>query len=152
MSAITSFLVSLGPWNWFILAAALFCLEFVVPGVHFLWFGVAAIVAGALALTIGFGWQFQLIAFAIAAVTSVFLVRRYARDELQRSPRTGLNQGGEHYVGRTLVLEVAISGGRGRVRVGDTLWQAEGPDLPAGSRVRVTGTNGTVLVVERATG
>jgi len=37
------------------------------------------------------------------------------------------------------------------VRVGDTVWQAEGPDAPAGSRVKVTAARGTVLVVERAT-
>jgi hypothetical protein len=33
--------------------------------------------------------------------------------------------------------------------VGDTLWQAAGPDLPAGTIVRVTAANATVLQVER---
>jgi membrane protein implicated in regulation of membrane protease activity len=46
------------------------------------------------------------------------------------------------------VVEQAIENGRGKVRVGDTLWSAEGPDAPAGTRVTVTGTRGTVLVVE----
>jgi hypothetical protein len=36
------------------------------------------------------------------------------------------------------------------VRVGDTLWNAEGPDLPKGARAKVTGTNGTVLIVAAA--
>jgi membrane protein implicated in regulation of membrane protease activity len=45
------------------------------------------------------------------------------------------------------VVEQAIENGRGRVRVGDTLWSAEGPDAPAGTRVTVTGSKGTVLVV-----
>ena len=30
-------------------------------------------------------------------------------------------------IGRSLVVEQAIQNGRGKVRVGDTLWQAEGP-------------------------
>ena len=34
-----------------------------------------------------------------------------------------------------------------RVRVGDTVWQAEGPDTPAGTRVKVTGARDTVLIV-----
>ncbi len=54
-------------------------------------------------------------------------------------------------IGRSLVVEDAIQNGRGKVRVGDTVWQAKGPDTPAGARVTVTGAEGTVLVVERAT-
>jgi membrane protein implicated in regulation of membrane protease activity len=34
------------------------------------------------------------------------------------------------------------------VRVGDTLWSAEGEDAPQGATVEVTGVNGTVLVVQ----
>ena len=40
-----------------------------------------------------------------------------------------------------------INRGRGKVQVGDTVWTAEGPDMPAGARAKVTGVNGTVLVV-----
>ena len=39
-------LYTLGPWNWFILAVALFILETMIPGVHFLWFGLAAVLLG----------------------------------------------------------------------------------------------------------
>ena len=38
------------------------------------------------------------------------------------------------------------------VRIGDTIWQVRGPDLPAGSRITVTGTDGTMLVVARTEG
>jgi membrane protein implicated in regulation of membrane protease activity len=44
---LTEFLWSLGAWNWFIVAVALFVLETVVPGVHFIWFGLAAVIVGA---------------------------------------------------------------------------------------------------------
>ena len=67
----------LGPWNWFILAVLLFTLETVVPGVHFLWFGLAAVVVGLLALATGIAWQWQLIAFGVISVLTVFWVRRY---------------------------------------------------------------------------
>ena len=38
------------------------------PGVHFLWFGVAAVLVGLLALATGFAWQWQLIAFGVISV------------------------------------------------------------------------------------
>jgi membrane protein implicated in regulation of membrane protease activity len=54
------------------------------------------------------------------------------------------------YVGRVVTVEEPIAGGRGKVRVGDTVWSAQGSDAPLGARVRVTGTNGCVLLVEHA--
>jgi inner membrane protein len=147
--SIYSFFAGLGPWNWFILAVILFALETVIPGVHFLWFGVAAVLIGLLALATDIAWQWQLIAFAIIAVATVFLVRRYARPDATLSDLPDLNVRGAQYIGRTVTVEEPIRSGRGKVRVGDTVWQAEGPDSAAGSRVRVTSVNGTVLVVER---
>lgn len=38
--------------------------------------------------------------------------------------------------------------GRGKIKAGDSLWLVSGPDLPAGSQVRVTGQDGVVLRVE----
>ncbi len=144
-----NFFAGLGPWNWFILAVILFALETVIPGVHFLWFGVAAVLVGLVALATDIAWQWQLIAFAIIAVATVFLVRRYARPDATLSDLPDLNVRGAQYIGRTVTVEEPIRSGRGKVRVGDTVWQAEGPDSAAGSRVRVTSVNGTVLVVER---
>jgi hypothetical protein len=46
------------------------------------------------------------------------------------------------------VLEEPIENGFGKVRVGDSLWRVKGGDAAAGTRARVTGTDGFVLVVE----
>jgi membrane protein implicated in regulation of membrane protease activity len=48
------------------------------------------------------------------------------------------------------MVEEPIVHGRGKVRIGDTLWMAEGPDAPAGAEVRVTAAQGAVLRVELA--
>jgi membrane protein implicated in regulation of membrane protease activity len=145
------FLYGLGPWNWFILAAVLLIMETMIPGVHFLWFGIAAILIGLLGLATGLAWQWQVLAFGLLSVLAVFWVRKYARPDVAISDLPDLNVRGQQYIGRSLVVEQAIQNGRGKVRVGDTLWAAEGPDVPAGDRVVVTGAKGTVLVVERAT-
>jgi hypothetical protein len=150
MQGLWGVLYDLGPWNWLILAVVLLILETVIPGVHFLWFGIAAAIIGVLALWTGFAWPVQVLAFALLSVVVVFWVRRYARPDMAISDLPDLNVRGQQYIGRSLVVEQAIQNGRGKVRLGDTLWSVEGPDAPAGSNVTVTGVRGTVLVVERA--
>ncbi|MEO8420907.1 MAG: NfeD family protein [Hyphomicrobium sp.] len=147
---LSEFLWSLGAWNWFIVAVALFALESVVPGVHFVWFGVAAVIVGALGLTVDIAWEWQLITFAIISCITVFFARRYASPEMATSDQPELNLRAEQYVGRVVTVEQAIADGRGKVRVGDTVWNAQGSDAPQGARVKITGTNGTCLLVEHA--
>jgi membrane protein implicated in regulation of membrane protease activity len=45
-------------------------------------------------------------------------------------------------IGRLAVIEQAIAAGRGRLAIDGTTWSVEGPDLPAGTRVRITGRQG----------
>ena len=139
-----------GPWNWFFLVVALFLLDSVVPGVHFLWFRMAAVATGVLALATGIAWKWQLLAFGVFSVAAAFWVRRFAQPDHLKSDLPDLNARGRQYIGRAFVVEEAIECGRGKVRVGDTLWPAEGPDAPVGASVTVTGARGTALVVESA--
>ena len=149
------FLFSLGVWNWFFLAIILFALETIIPGVHFLWFGLAAAVVGlivvalgALGADAGFTWPLQLVLYAVISVGTVFWVKRYARPETSKSDLPNLNVRGAQYVGRRVTVEVDIVKGRGKVRIGDTIWVARGPDAPKGSTVKIVSVDGTVLVVE----
>ncbi len=41
----------------------------------------------------------------------------------------------------------AIGPGHGRVKIADSTWLADGPELAAGNRVRVVGARGPVLLV-----
>lgn len=157
MTAIGDLFRLLGPWNWVILAVALFVLETVLPGVNLLWFGLAAMVIGAVAIAFAdfapdaaalFTWQWQLVSFAVLAVATVFFVRRYASPAAGPSDEPGLNTRSLRYVGRVFTVAEPIVDGRGKVRVGDGLWLVEGPDVPAGTRVKVVGVNATVLIVE----
>lgn len=149
MQQISQLLSTLGAWNWFIIAAALFMLETVVPGVYLLWFGIAAVIVGALAFMTGFTLSWQLVAFALISVATVFWVRRFAKPDTTPSDLPNLNVRGAQYIGRVVVVEEGIVNGRGKVRVGDSIWSAEGEDAAAGERVEVTGVNNTVLVVAR---
>ena len=150
MQAVRDFLFGLGPWNWFILSVLLFVMETIIPGVHFLWFGIAATCVGILGLATGFSWEWQVIAFGLISMSTVFVINRMFKSEESESEQPDLNLRGQQYIGRTVVVEQAISSGRGKVKVGDTIWTAEGPDLPRGARARITGARGTILLVEAA--
>ncbi len=145
---VLEFLRTLGPWNWMVLAIVLIALETIIPGVHFAWFAAAALAVGGLALVTDVALPWQLVAFACLAVASMFWARRYARTTATVSDVPDLNVRANQYVGRVVIVDEPIRGGRGKVRVGDTVWQAEGADAAAGAQVRITATNGSVFVVE----
>jgi len=43
-----------------------------------------------------------------------------------------------------------MTGGEGRVRVGDSSWRVTGPELLAGTEIRVVRVEGSTLVIEKA--
>lgn len=152
MQSIFDMIVQLGAWVWFALAVILLVLESIVPGVHFVWFGLSAAIVGVIALLVPVPWEWQIIAFALIALAAVFWVRRKSREESSHPDVPDLNVRGAQYIGRVVTVEDAIVNGRGKVRVSDTVWSAEGEDAAKGSRVKVTGVDGTVLVVSKIDG
>jgi len=138
----------LGALHWFVLVVILFLLDAVIPGAHFLWFRLAAVCVGTLDFAIPVAWQWQLVAFGVFSGLAAVFVQRHAQHAAREIDVPDLNVRGRQYVGRSFVVAEAIECGRGRIRVDDTLWCAEGSDTPAGANVRVTGVSGTVLLVE----
>ena len=149
-SALYSWFAALGAWNWFILAAVFLGLELLVPGVFMLWLGLAAIMVGVIALAAVMSWQAQLIAFALLAIACIPAWRYFARKVERPVDRPFLNRRAEGYIGRVFTLEKPIVDGVGTIRIEDTVWRVSGPDLPAGSRVKVASADGAELAVERA--
>lgn len=88
------------------------------------------------------------LALGLALLVLDFLIDFvWARTMGNASDEPALNNRGHHFVGRTALVTEPIVDGRGRVRIGDGQWLAEGPDLPAGASVVVLGVNGTTLQV-----
>ena len=48
-----------------------------------------------------------------------------------------------------VVLERGLENGTGKIRLGNREWPIRGPNLPAGAKARVTGVDGSVLLVDR---
>lgn len=141
---------ALGGWAWWIVGLVLLAVEVLAPGFFFLWFGLAAIVIGISALLIDWPWQLQIIGFGVLSLVAAVAGRRIMGPTSRGQAPDHLMNRGERLKGRTFVLDEPIVEGSGRVVIGETAWQVRGPDLPAGSRIRVASAEGPVLVVEPA--
>ena len=94
------------------------------------------------------GWWFVAAAGSLL-VADILIDFVWAHPSVLKTDQPDLNKRPVQLLGRIATVEEAIAHGRGRVRIGDTLWMAEGPDLPAGAEVRITSARGAVLKVER---
>lgn len=136
-------------WHWWILAGMLLILELTSPVFFFLWLGFSAAAVGFLLLVIpGLSIEVQLVLFGILSVVAILAWRKYREVRPPASDQPLLNQRGQQYTGRTFTLEHPIINGVGKVQVDDSTWRVKGPDLPAGTRVRVVGVDGVVFIVE----
>ena len=139
-------------WHWWILAGILLLIEVLAPSFFFLWLSIAAAITGLVLLTVPeIGWQYQLMIFSGLSVASIALFRRYQRRNPATTDQPALNRRGEQYIGRTFTLEQPVVNGVGTLRVDDSTWRIAGDDLPAGTRVTVTGVDGVVLEISPAT-
>jgi inner membrane protein len=135
-------------WHWLVLAAVFALIEIAVPAMVCIWLAAAALGAGVIVwLAPDIAWEHQALIFAAMAIASVAIGRLAFTRMRVRSSKLHLNRRAETYVGRTFTLERPIVDGRGRLKVDDTVWLIEGPDLPVGTRVQVTGVDNTLLRV-----
>lgn len=135
------------PWGWLSAALVLGALEILIPGAYMIWLAAAALATAATVAVTDGGIGFQLAVFAGWAVAALAGSRRLKRDHPIRSDDPALNDRTRRLLGATAIIVQPMTGGRGRVQLGDSEWLAEGPDLPVGTRVRVLGSDGAVLKI-----
>lgn len=132
-------------WQWWIFAVVLLILEVLLPGTVFLWMAVAAAVIGVLvflmpSLSIPLAWTL----FALLSVSSLLAWLSMRRKRLPESP-SNLNKRGQEYVGRVFTLTEPIVNGRGKLKIGDTLWTVEGDDCALGGRIEILAIDSGIL-------
>jgi inner membrane protein len=87
-----------------------------------------------------------------SSVFGLYFWREYRIQQQDLQSASAPHRVGERYIGQVLTLNDGIRGGAGRIKLGDRRWSLRGPNVPAGSRVRVTGVDGSVLIVDRLPG
>lgn len=137
-------------WHWWILAAVFFALELTAPGAFLLWLGFAATLCGFVF------WAFPEITFMneliiFAGVSFVLLLIWYKsfRGYVPHSAQPHLNDRASALIGSVHLLDHPIAHNLGKIKVNDSYWRVEGPDLKKGIKIKVVDVkDGSTLLVE----
>jgi len=135
-------------WFWAIGGVILLIAEIIAPGFFLVFIGGAAIATGVFALLFGLGMPAQLALFALYSIIALMIGRRVYANSSAESTDPLLNDRVARLVGKSVTVVEPVDANHGRVRVGDSEWNARGGPANAGERVRVTGVDGNCLTVE----
>lgn len=137
-------------YTWWAIALALLAIETIIPGASILWFGISAFVVGIVVYFVpNLPLLGQVAVFGVFSIASVAVYWKWFRTHEVPSDQPLLNRKADQIIGREFVLDAPITLGRGKLKIGDALWAIEGPDLAAGTRIRVCRTDGLNLQVEK---
>ncbi|EHQ52495.1 MULTISPECIES: NfeD family protein [Ectothiorhodospira] len=138
------------PWFWLIAGMILMGLEILIPGVFLLWIGLGALISAmfvALLPDLAFAWH--LMGFSVTMLGACglgFWLQRRGRAAQGDAPV--MNREMDALLNREYIAATDFVAGRGRVRVGDTTYAAQGPDdVKAGDRVLAFSRDGIQLRV-----
>ncbi|MCI5043443.1 MAG: NfeD family protein [Aquisalinus sp.] len=152
MSEFITFLAEMPFWYWWVLAVGLLILEIATGTTYVLWPAIAGFIVGIADIWILDGlWQIQLFLFAAITFALTMFGTPYAKRWLHsvKTDHEHLNKRGAQKVGKHAVVSVAFTGGKGKVKYGDTQWIAESDaDLSEGTTVEITDVRGTTMVVK----
>ena len=135
-------------WGWAIIAALLALAELHLPGAYLVWIAFGAALTAGFAAVVEVTLETQLGVFAGASLLCCFggyFV--YRRQQRPAPEEPALNRRDRATIGARGIVCEPFVGGRGKVRLGDSVWLAEGPDLTAGTPVAVTAVHGMTVTV-----
>lgn len=137
-------------WYWFVAGFGLLIVEMFLPtGFVLMWMGISALLVGVIAWVLPTPWTVEIALFGVLSIVCFFAYKKLFPQKVVAEQPT-LNRRGHSYVGRTFTLSDPVINGIGTLRVDDSSWRIAGPDMPAGSQVRVVQAEGATLRVERA--
>jgi membrane protein implicated in regulation of membrane protease activity len=88
------------------------------------------------------------VVFAVSAF-ALWFWREYRVQQRDLQSASSPRRTAERYIGQVVTVANGIQDGEGRIELGQRHWSLRGPNVPAGARVRVTGVDGRVLIVDR---
>ncbi len=138
-------------WHWLILGTVLMILEVLSFTAILMWAGAGALFTALLVFLLpGTSWQMQVLSFSVSTVFLLAITRFWILRRDITSEQPTLNRRGESLIGQTHALKDAITSGQGHINVHDTIWQLRGPDLPAGTLIKIIAIENNTLRVEIA--
>jgi membrane protein implicated in regulation of membrane protease activity len=137
---------------WFVTGLILILLEFAIPGLITVFFGIGAWIVALICLIIPLELNFQLLIFIIVSILSLMFLRKWFRDLIAQhsGPVAGENFDNDEFIGEEVVVVEKITPKKhGRVEFRGSTWKAESDHtIPVGKMVRITGKKNITLIVE----
>jgi membrane protein implicated in regulation of membrane protease activity len=133
---------------WFLLGLILILLEFQIPGVITVFFGIGAWVTAFICLFLPIGPAFQLFIFLVVSILSLVLLRKWLKgyfDNKSSDTGTLLNE----FIGeRAVVTEMITPTKRGKVEFHGSNWEAEAyEEIQLGTVVEIIDKKNITLIV-----
>lgn len=157
MDAVIGFLEGLTVWHWVGLGIVLISLEVMIGTFDLLWVSAGAFLTALFALVMPApinGWEGQLTFFGITAIAFVASGRTLFKGLRNRATtHPNLNDRLAAMAGQRGEAATSFDQGRGKVKVGDTVWLARQSDdtvIVEGDGIVVTGSEKGELLVRLA--
>ncbi len=135
---------------WFIIGLVLALLEFVIPGLIVLFFGVGAWITALSCLLFTPGVNTQILIFILSSLLALFLLRKSLKKVFFKENPDKEETLEDEFIGRTAVVEKAIHPGQpGKISFKGTLWNAVSDEpLTKGKNVTIIGKESITLRVK----
>ena len=135
---------NINDWHWLILGFSLIVVELFIWSAYCLWLGVVAItIAILINLYPGFTLNHQLFSFIVFSVLAIFVSKKVLPvktmdDKLEKSAKK--------HIGK-IASVVEVSNEIATIKIGKSLWQAQGCEMQTGQNVEVIDAEGLILIV-----
>lgn len=136
---------------WFLVGLVLILMEFVIPGLVIVFFGIGAwVVTILVSIFPSMAVWVQLMIFTIFSVTALVLLRRSLKKRFFDENQGAESEKIDDFIGHTALVEKAIAKNRdGKVTFKGVSWGAIAEeDIPEGASVKIIGKESIRLKVE----
>lgn len=136
---------------WFLIGLVLALLEFGIPGLIIIFFGVGAWVTSLLCLFVDISLNTQIVIFIISSLLSLLLLLKSFKNLFLKADTADEDTLDNEFIGQTAVVEEQISAHNpGRVMFKGARWEAHSEEsLEPGTRVRIVSKESIKLKVKR---
>jgi len=140
---------------WAISGVLLIFVEFFIPGLVIIFFGLGALITAFFTMIIGnsFTLPLQLLLFASASVSSLIILRKYMK-KIFKGKLENENEGTNFNIeiGKIIPVVEYIQPGEvgGKVKYQGTIWSAQSDEqVPTGESVKIIGSKNLTLFVKK---
>ncbi len=137
---------------WFVIGLILIILEFLIPGLITIFFGIGAWIVSVICLFLDISLNLQLSIFLISSVLLLVSLRKWFKTLFTRKPGTGRaeDEVADEFIGQKAVVTEKITPNRkGRVEFRGSYWTAESNEtIPEGASVEILDKDNITLIVK----